>query len=435
VRTFRPGGLFRIREGGPQERTPYAGPMDTSAIFDPAVWEIAPPYEVFAGLRARDPVAFVEHPDGHRGAWVVSRHAELVAVSRDPQTFSSRDGVVSMADLEPDQLEARRTLLEEDPPRHTALRRLVAADLLPRAVRAYEGMVRDLTRVVLDEALRRDRFDAVPAIAQEVPIRVLCRLLGVPERHTEELAAIGTRMVTGATDPDASGDLPPSALRLLPFGHAAAVEAFAIASELADERRRSPTDDLTSRLVNGTIDGVPLTDREFQTMWLFLVIAGNETTRHAISLGLAELLQRRDLLDRWAEDPRLDATAADEILRVTSPINWHRRTVTRPTELAGRNLATGDKVALAFVSANRDDIVFDRPDELVLDRRPNPHVTFGRGGPHFCLGAHLAQLEIRIVFRELFERLSDLRPAGPPVRLRSDHFNGLVSLPVEVVRR
>lgn len=411
--------------------------MDASRIFDPAAWASQPPYEVFARLRRDAPVAFVEHPAGHRGAWVVTRHADLVAVSHDPATFSNRGGVVTMDDLDADQLGARRTLLEEDPPRHTALRRLVNADLLPRAVRGYEQLVRDLTRVVLDEALTDDHLDVVPAVAQEVPIRVLCRLLGVPEEQTSRLVGLGNRMVTDADDAadPAEVDVPDAERRLLPFGHPAALEAFELASALAAERRKQPTDDLTSRLVTGTVDGRPLTEREFQTMWLLLVIAGNETTRHAISLGLLALLERPQLLARWAEDVSLDATAPDEILRFTTPINWHRRTVTRDTELAGQRLAAGDKLVLAFVSANRDAAVFDRPDELVLDRTPNPHVTFGRGGPHFCLGAHLARLELRIVFRELFERVADLRLAGEPQRLRSDHFHGLTSLPVEVSRR
>jgi cytochrome P450 len=159
------------------------------------------------------------------------------------------------------------------------------------------------------------------------------------------------------------------------------------------------------------------------------------TSRHAISVGLAMLMERPDVLARWAQDPGLDATAADELLRATSPINWHRRTVTRDVELSGRSLAAGDKLVLSFVSANRDEAVFDRAEELVLDRHPNPHVTFGRGGPHFCLGAHLARLEVQVVFRELFDRVHDIRPAGPAKRLRSDHFNGLVSLPVEIVSR
>ncbi len=414
---------------------------DRSAIFDPAVWEQAPPYEVLAEMRADEPVAFVEHPQGHRGAWVVTRHADLVAVSHDPATFSNRGGVVTMDDLDEEQLTARRTLLEEDPPRHTQLRRLVNADLLPRAVRGYGTMIRELTRVVLDEALVHDRLDVVTAIAQELPIRVLCRLLGVPDRYTSDLVGLGNRMVTdgaggkGPGEAGGKGTADAGAVRLLPFGHPAALEAFAIASELAEERRRAPTDDLTSRLLAGAVDGQPLTEREFQTMWLLLVIAGNETTRHAISLGLLALLERPELLARWAADPSLDEVAADELLRFTTPITWHRRTVTRDVEFAGRPLRAGDKLVLSFVSANRDEAVFEGPDQLVLDRRPNPHVTFGRGGPHFCLGAHLARSEVRIVFRELFDRVSDLRMAGAPRRLRSDHFNGLISLPVEIARR
>jgi cytochrome P450 len=170
-------------------------------------------------------------------------------------------------------------------------------------------------------------------------------------------------------------------------------------------------------------------------MWLLLVVAGNETTRHAIATGLLALLERPAVLARWAEDPTLDVMATEELLRVTTPINWHRRTVTRPVELHGRELAAGDKLVLAFVAANRDPAVFDEPDAFVVDRHPNPHVTFGRGGPHVCLGAHLARLEVRIVFRELFDRIADVRLAGAPRRLRSDHFHGLTSLPIEVVPR
>jgi cytochrome P450 len=412
--------------------------VDPSAIFDPAVWEAAPPHELFAQLRATDPLPFVAHPQGHRGSWVVTRHADLVAVSRDPVTFSNRGGVVTMDDLDQLQLDARRTLLEEDPPRHTALRKLVNSDFLPRAVRAYTDVIGHLTRAVLDDALQRTRFDFVTEVAQEVPIRALFRLLGVPDEHADALAELGNRMVTDVPAPEgasaADDGAPPVDHRLLPFGHPAALEAFAIASELAAERRRTPTDDVTSQLVNGTVDGQPLSEREFQTMWLLLVIAGNETTRHAISVGLAMLMEQPDVLARWASDPDLDATAADELLRLTSPINWHRRTVTRDVELGGRALSAGDKLVLAFVSANRDEAVFDRADEFVLERHPNPHVTFGRGGPHFCLGAHLARLEVQVVFRELFARVRDIRPAGPARRLRSDHFNGLVSLPVEITR-
>lgn len=405
-----------------------------SSIFDPSVWEVAPPYDLFTRLRAEDPVAFVEHPAGHRGAWVVTRHADVVAVSRDPQTFSNRGGVVSMDDLDDEQLEARRTLLEEDPPRHTALRRLVASEFLPRAVRGYEQMVRELTRLVLDAALEDGHLDVVTDLAQEVPIRVLCRLLGVPQEHTATLVGLGNRMVSDAAGDELAGH-DPAELRLLPFGHQAALEAFELATALAEDRRSDPGDDLTSRLLTGEVDGRPLTEQEFRTMWLMLVIAGNETTRHVLSLGILALLERPELFDRWAADPSRDASGTEELLRFTTPINWHRRTVTRPVELAGRRLVPGDKLVLLFASANRDGEVFAQPDDLVLGRDPNPHVAFGRGGPHFCLGAHLARLEVRIVLRELFTRVAGIDAAGPPQRLRSDHFNGLVSLPVKVTPR
>jgi cytochrome P450 len=393
------------------------------AILDPATWVQGPPDSILDELRESRPVALVNPPDGQQPAWLVTRHADVVAVSRDTATFSSRGGVVVLDDLDPDQLDARRTMLEEDPPRHTALRRIIHEDFTPRAVRAYTDVVQTLTSIVLDAALPRRRFDFVGHVAQELPIRVIGRLLGVADGHIDTLVGLGNRMVSEPPTPDA---------RLLPFGHPAALEAFDIAATMAAERRRHPTDDVTTRLLNGTVDGRPLTEREFLTMWLLVVIAGNETTRHAISLGLAALLEQPDALQRWRRDPSLDTTAAEELLRWTTPINWHRRTVTRDTELAGQPLAAGHKVLLSFRAANRDPRVFDRPVELRLDRQPNHHVTFGRGGPHFCLGAHLARLEVRTVMRTLLDRTSDIRLAGAVRRLPSNHFHGLLELPVEV---
>lgn len=394
-----------------------------AAALDPEVWAAGPPDDLLDRLRETEPVALIDAPGRHRPVWIVTRHADVVAVSRDTATFSSRGGVVVLDDLDPDQLEARRTMLEEDPPRHAALRRIVHEDFTPRAVRAYTDVVQTLTSTVFDAALPRRRFDFVAHVAQALPIRVIGHMLGVADEHIDALVGLGNRMVSEPPTPDA---------RLLPFGHPAALEAFDIAAAMAVDRRRHPTDDVTTRLLNGTVDGRPLTEREFLTMWLLLVIAGNETTRHAISLGLAALLERPDVLHRWRGDPSLDATAAEELLRWTTPISWHRRTVTRDTELAGRPLSAGDKILLSFRAANRDPRVFDRPDELRLDREPNHHVTFGRGGPHFCLGAHLARLEVRTVMRTLLDRTSDIRLAGTPRRLASNHFHGLLELPVKV---
>jgi cytochrome P450 len=338
---------------------------------------------------------------------------------------------VILDDLGPEELDMRRTILEEDPPRHSRLRQLVNPDFAPRAVRGYSSFISSLTAIVLDRAVAKRHFDFVGEVAQAVPIRVLCKLLGVPRQHTEQLVGLGNAMVSDGPPPPAR-TADGLETRLLPFGSPAALEAFELATDLALARRNDPRDDVTTRLLTGEVDGRRLTEQEFLTMWLMLVIAGNETTRHAISGGMEALIRRASLLEEWRSSPSMDVLASEEILRWTTPINWHRRTVTRDVLLGGQELRAGDKVLLMFMSANRDEEVFDSPDVLDLRRDPNPHVTFGRGGPHFCLGAHLARLEVQVVFGELWNRVSRVRPAGTVVRLRSDHFNGYVRMPVEV---
>lgn len=227
----------------------------------------------------------------------------------------------------------------------------------------------------------------------------------------------------------------PEVRRLLPFGHPAALEGFDLARALSERRRRDPTDDLTSLLVHGLVDGRPLTATEFEMTWLFLVIAGNETTRHAISHGIQLLARDPDLLRAWADDDSLDATAAEEVIRLAAPIIWHKRTATVDAEIAGRAIPAGEAVLLVFPSGNRDPQAFDEPDIPDLGRSPNHHVSFGRGGPHFCLGAHLARLEVAIVLREFLDRVAAFRPDEDPTRLSSNHFNGLTRLPVAAAWR
>ncbi|HSK22780.1 MAG TPA: cytochrome P450 [Egicoccus sp.] len=405
--------------------------MDVSTILDAASWQRRAPDPELAWLRRNDPLAKIDVPGA--GAFrLVTRHADLVTISHDPQRFSSRQGVVVLDHLDEDQLEARRTMLEEDPPRHTALRALVNPAFVPRAVRGYEQLVLAITQEVLGRALRHERFDFVTEVAQVVPLRVISALLGVPDRYTDTLVALGNRMVSGGSDADLDGH-DPAELARLPFGHPAALEAFSIAAEMAVERRARPTDDVTDRLLRADVDGEPLSEDEYRTMWLLLVIAGNETTRHALSLGVLALLERPAIYERWRGDPGLDATAVEELLRWTTPISWHRRTVTTDTTVDGVALREGESLLLSFRSANFDEAVFADADAIDLARSPNPHTTFGRGGPHFCLGAHLARLELRIVFRALLDRVPALRPAGEARRLASHHFHGLTSLPVQVV--
>jgi cytochrome P450 len=404
-------------------------------IADPAVWQDGVPHDTFTWLRANEPVAWWDHPGGQKGFWVVSRWQDVVDLSRNTEVFSSRAGVVNLDDLAPDQLEARRTMLEEDPPRHTELRALVDPDFSPRAIKAWEDTFRALTQMVLNETLRQQSFDFVEQVAKALPIRILCKILGVPEQHTDDLVTWGNQML-GASDPDYHDPelaaYSPESLRKLPFGHPAALRAFALAEKMAGERRAGQPDDVTARLRFGQVQGASLSDEEYKATWLMLVIAGNETTRHALSHGLLVFIEHPEQWDRRRRRPDRLGIAAEEILRWATPINWHRRQVTAAYELHGVELQPGDKLILAFTSANRDETVFDDPFRFEMTRKPNPHVSFGRGGPHHCLGAFLARMEVRIVFEELLKRVTGFRLAGPVQRLQSNHLNGIKALPIEV---
>jgi cytochrome P450 len=392
------------------------------------------PHETFALLRREAPVWWYDWPLG-RGYWCITKHADVVAVSRDTKTFTSEQGA-NLEDLDEEQRVARQSMLETDPPRHTRLRGLVGPPFTPRGVKAYELALRELTTEVLDRALPLREFDFVEEIAKQLPIRVLVRLLGAPEQDNDRLIDWGDRMI-GNTDPelaDVLHDSPESdRYRLLPFRSPAALELFDYGHRLAAERRRVPADDLVSKLVHAEIDGEQLTEREFDTMFLLLVVAGNETTRQAIAHGVLALVEHRDQWDRLRSDPELLWTAgADEILRWSSPVLHFRRTATRDVELRGQTIAAGDKVVVWYGSANFDEEVFSDPLDFDVTRKPNPHVTFGGGGPHYCLGAHLARLEVQVMFDLLLPRLADLELTAPPERMRTNFTNALKRMPVRV---
>jgi cytochrome P450 len=390
------------------------------------------PHETFALLRREAPVWWYDWPLG-QGYWCVTKHADVVAVSRDTKTFTSEQGA-NLEDLDEDQRAARQSMLETDPPRHTRLRGLVGPPFTPRAIKAYELVLRELTAAVLDRALPLREFDFVEEVAKQLPIRVLARLLGAPDADTGRLIDWGDRMI-GNTDPelaDVLHDSPASEqYRMLPFRSPAALELFEYGHQIAAERRRSPAEDLVSKLVHAEIDGERLSEREFDTMFLLLVVAGNETTRQAIAHGMLALTEHRDQWQRLRKDPELCRTSgADEILRWSSPVLHFRRTATREVELGGRTIKPGDKVVVWYVSANFDELVFADPLRFDVGRSPNPHVTFGGGGPHYCLGAHLAKLEVEVMFDELLPRLADLELTAPPERMRTNFTNALKRMPV-----
>ncbi|MFC4049136.1 cytochrome P450 [Actinomadura syzygii] len=395
------------------------------------------PWRMFAELRRAAPVHWNPEPDGGRGFWSLTRHADIVAADRDAATFTSEE-FVNLEEVDERQAGIRRSMLEMDGPRHLALRRLLSREFTPRAVAGYATFLRGLTARTLDAALTGDTFDFVAEIAADFPINVLARMLDVPDGDTRKLIDWGNRIIAN-TDPDYADVLLHSAeserYRDLPFRSPASLEVFEYGRELAARRRGGTGADLISRLVNQPpADGVPLSERDFDNYFLLLVVAGNETTRHAITHAMRALIDHPEQAERLREDPGLMPGAVEEFLRWASPVYHFRRTATRDTVMGGARIREGDKVVLWFASGNRDENVFDDPDRFDVTRTPNDHIAFGKGGPHYCLGAALARLEMRIMFEELLPRLADIRLAGEPRRVRSNFVNGIKEMPVTITR-
>jgi cytochrome P450 len=384
----------------------------------------AVPHEAFKALRREDPVHWNPEPDG-AGFWAVTRYEDIRFVHRHPEIYSSELGGTSLEDLEPEHIEARKSMLDMDPPRHDELRGLIGRRFTPRAVTVWEDQVRRVTNEVLDRALPMGSFDFVREVSSEIPMQVFAEILGVPQSERRVIIELGDRLL-GNQDPEYR--VPDNdAHRHLPFSSPAALEMFEFGRRLAAQRRKAPKDDVITQLAFE-----PLTQREFDTYFVLLATAGNETTRHTITHGLIALLEHPDQLERLRNDPSLGKSAADEMLRWATPVHHFRRTAAVDTELAGKEISSGDKVTTWFVSGNRDETVFDEPGRFDVGRSPNPHMAFGPGGIHHCLGAHLARMEVRIVFEELLSRHPKVELTGPPERLRSNFFNGIKRLPVEV---
>ena len=399
-------------------------------------WANGVPHDWFALLRRHAPVFWQDERRG-RGFWSLTRYEDVLAASKDYGTFSAEAGGTSLMDLTPEQVESRMSMLDADPPRHTRLRNIVNKAFTPRAVNAYEQRIHTMFRELLDESFAERELDFVDAVAVELPMRILCELMGVPLEDRRYLVELGNRML-GNTDPDHAGqeyvadraDL--SRYAHLPFSSPAAPEMFAYANRLAAERRRHPRDDLTTRLIQADVDGDRLSEHEFDLFFLLLVTAGNETTRHAMSNGLHTLLEHPDERDRLLADASLIPSAVEEILRWTPSLLHFRRTATQDVEFGGKRIRAGDKVALWYVSGNRDEEQFPQASRFDVGRDPNKHLAFGLGSPHYCLGAHLARLELRIWLEEMLPTLPRIEPAGPPRRLRSNFFHGVKSLPIRV---
>lgn len=390
----------------------------TINLLDPASFADGQPHDQFRWLRAHDPVHRHAEPDGP-GFWAVTRYEDVKRVGREPGTFSSVPTIM-IQDAELDMsIDDHQMMLTMDPPRHSRYRKLVSPDFIPRAVQQLSGRVEELATRIVDAVIEKGECDLVDDLAGEMPSFVVADLLGLPLDDGRKLYKLTETI-------HASPDSVPAGSQL-----GAIIEMFNYAHELQSGKRAQPGDDLSSRLLSAEVDGERLDEIDFNLFFLLLVDAGGDTTRNLVGGGMNALFEHPDERARLQADvDGLLPGAVDEMLRWVSPVVYMRRTATTDTTLGGRYIATGDKVVMYYGSANRDGSVFADPDRFDISRHPNDHVAFGGGGPHFCLGSHLARLEIKALLRAILTRMPDIEPAGPVTWLPSTFISGPKHLPV-----
>ncbi len=379
------------------------------------------PHAWLAHLRRHDPVHWQDEPGGP-GFWAVTRHADCVTVNRDFERFSSgAKGTMPFELGEEEVAQQGLMMLNMDPPLHTRYRRLVNKGFTPRMVRDLEASIHRSTDAIIDEVIETGHADFVTDIAAELPLQVIAELLGVPQADRHRMFDWSNRMV-GNEDPEYQDQAH--------LAQQAAMDLYAYAAELFARKRMDPHTDLMSVLTSVEVEGENLSELELELFFLLLTVAGNETTRNLMSGAMHAFFEHPAQWRRLLDDRSILPSAVEEMLRFVSPVMNFRRTAMVDLVLSDTPIAAGDKVVFFHVSANRDEDVFSDPDSFDLTRDPNPHIAFGGGGPHFCLGANLARLEIRVMFEHLLDRLPDIRQDGDMQRLQSQFINGVKHLPV-----
>ncbi|GAB3285668.1 cytochrome P450 [Parahaliea aestuarii] len=394
-------------------------------IYSPDSYTSGIPHEQFAWLRANAPVYWHAHPDGG-GYWVLSRHADVTAVSRDFKTFSAQRGFVMVDEMPPDILTMTQSqLLGMDPPQHGPIRRAVISRFTSRMLAALEPRVREIARGVMESARCGDPVNFVDDLAGDLPTAVICSLLDIPEDMWPQIRR-WSDLQTSGTDPDLGGT-PEEVTQ-------ASIDMGTYGFQLASERKGRGGDDLITLLIDQEVDGHTVSEMEFASLFVQLTVAGNETTRSLISAGMHELLKRPALYQQLLAEPAGLPQAVEEMLRWTCPLHYFRRTATCDTEVGGQKIAEGDRVVMLYSSANFDEEVFASPLDFNIRRDPNPHLAFGHG-IHLCLGANLARMEARVFFEEFFRAFGDgIEAVGEPVFIRSNNIHGFKQMPVVLTR-
>ena len=409
---------------------PLGVSLDSLAWDDPDAWVGLDRESVFAAMRAERPVLWCAEPEipgfgKGPGYWSLSRHADVMEVSRNPQRFISGAGV-NIPDMPVEIAEFFGSMISMDAPRHTRLRLIVNRSFTPRQVARIEEQVQAKAAAIIERVAGLGECDFVSEIAATLPLEIICDMMGIPPSQYHRVFEL-TNIILGAGDAEYTPDF----MALMN----AAVELSQMAQEIGRDRLAKPTDDLTSALMHAEVEGEDgvvhrLTAEEYGSFFILLVAAGNETTRNATSHGMKALLDNPDQFAKLVANPELLDSGIEEILRWATPVLHFRRTALEDYQLGDTLIRQGDKVVIWHISANRDETVFDDASRFDIERSPNDHIAFGGGGPHFCLGANLARMELRLIFTEILERMPDMEANGEVEYLRSNFIGGIKHMPV-----
>jgi cholest-4-en-3-one 26-monooxygenase len=402
-------------------------PVDLDLI-DPDTFASGLPLDAFATMRTEAPVFWHDQQSPwDEGFWVVTRHADIQEVSRTPEVFSSwqRGSLLQLGGgdtgQDPDEALAmtRMIMLNMDAPEHSAYRNIVQRAFTPRTIRNLEPRLVQFANEIVDRALDRGEGDFVTDVAAELPLLAICELVGVPAEDRKLVFDLSNKLV-GGDDPEFRREPEESQLAM--------TEMYLFADRIAAARQENPADDVATKLLQASVDGTHLTQEQFDIFFMLLMVAGNETTRNAITHGMQAFFEHPEQWELFKRERPLE-TAVEEIVRWATPVMQFQRTALSDYVLGGQQIKQGDRVAIYYSAANRDGSALDTPDSFDVTREDNDHVAFGGGGPHFCLGANLARAEIRIIFDVIADRMPDIAPLGPPRPLRSMFLHAIKELP------